>query len=1053
MEEFVRDHIIVTTANKNVKIFMSLSGKEVLIKKDALFTGKGFKRSLKLNILRCEYFTNFNDYFPKGRRFMVMFVDGTLFGAPRRIIYDPIPSETPDTTAKNNHEINQEQEQLKLEQIMRTHPLVSKNLGEKYDHLFRSVSFKEATDKETLIQLFDDAVEEASLIFQTLNQDIINSIINDSAGVDLNESVHNYVELNFHDKIWRRMCEIDEDLIDYKALENLSVNQVSLPDKFKADVVLQSILEKRIAKAIQEFQKLELSTDSCSKIEVFVNTITILSNIETITVDADTLVGLLLLVVVHTGVTNLETHLSYVQSFAFKNIDVGMVGYALSTFEGLLYFVKHESSLDSLKRYSEQNREIFGYIDSKELLHLKKIADAYLGNADSSLKSRTTNGDSLLMQAIQSNDYDTWKLLIDYEQIYPMEDILQDININDVNLLNAALNSENFDIVDEIIDILFSSCSIEELITYLNLKDSHHRTIGHYLFYYPNVIPKLAPFIDWTTKDINGQTPLFAICRSYDTVEYDSMIKTVFKCVEDWYLQNGSEFDYEDHIDNRGNTLLHILNSNVGVLLKMKRLNVNESNKKWYTPLMIYAKYNRIENIKEIVKNESLDLYKTDKNHFTCVDHSKNSKVSSIIDDCYLKTKIECVEGKQIGLIRVRLDNNVWKLVIRGNVNGEKHLIVHSFKDLKSLIEVLKLEFPNSFLPLDYSLKSFEMVLNFASFNKLKLNKIVDDLNNFLQAMLFNKGMSEHHLVWDFLVNSEFDLIDISQKAKLKMMEYKDKLMNGSESGFVIQPEEISEINFFLKFSLKELTKFRGLYDKLFKIVNFQSRKAMELKHAIELFADTECESSPELKYLCKVEQDSVKELTMDDELCDKVLYLSFSSEEMIEKMNVLMNQKIFKWWRLYGELIELNNTYKKFKFVELKKSHGVQQADEVEGIVDVNEQSFQDLTQVTSFHTVLKKKSPNKPKPGFFTNFIESRRHKFEDKLLEKMKELNKSLSELSKDIKFHHETIAMELNNFFIFKADFMKLTMKRYIHKQIKDLKFSSMMLERGLKDMHI
>ena len=91
------------------------------------------------------------------------------------------------------------------------------------------------------------------------------------------------------------------------------------------------------------------------------------------------------------------------------------------------------------------------------------------------------------------------------------------------------------------------------------------------------------------------------------------------------------------------------------------------------------------------------------------------------------------------------------------------------------------------------------------------------------------------------------------------------------------------------------------------------------------------------------------------------------------------------------------------------------------------------------------------KQKPSFLTNFIESKRNKYEAKLLAGLHDVKKKLYELNKDMKFSHETLAMEMNNFLIFKTEHLKATMKLYVRKQIKDLKFNNVMLQRGLDDL--
>lgn len=1086
-EEFLKDHIITTNESRNAKLFTTFSKKEVLVKKDLLFTGKGFKRSLRLKIQSSEFFHNFNDYFEKGRRVMIMYIEGSLYGTPEklnilelitpsnnaaeRIVVNDISESSPkenestEVEVRNSLDSFAQNETLKFEQILRTFPLVSKSIGEKFETLFRKFNVKDSPDFDSLIEVFTETINLSSHIFKTLSPELIDSILDISPSLDLNECIFDYVELNLCDKLWNRLCELNQDFLTehYDELEFLSLNQVSLPSAFKHNLSLQAIVEKRIAQGISEFKKLDLAVTTVSKVKILVNTINLLSNIESLTVDADTLVGLLLMVVVHSKVPNLENHLLYIQSFSFQNIDLGLIGYSLSTLEGVLYYLKDQGNINILKSHSTNNRKVISFIDSKELISLKELADTYIGNADSSLKSRTINGESVLMLTVLSNDYDTWKLLIDYEKINTLEDILSDTTINNANLLNVALNFENYEIVDDMIEILLSSCTVDELVRYFNMKDIHKRTIGHYLFHYKEIIPKIGFYVNWLEKDLNGQTPLFSVCRSYDTPKYSEMIRSVFDTVDKWYIQNGSLFDYEDHIDNRGNTLLHILNSDVGVLLKYRRVNLNESNKKSYTPLMVYAKYNRIENIENVINDERINVLKPDKNHFTCLDQSKNEQVSKLLEGKVLADNSPLIIGKQIGIIRIKLENNEWTIIIRGQIDGTFYTTSHSFSDFKNLIELIQIEFPNTFLPLDYVMKNFKINLNIPFFNKLKINKIIEQLNIFLGSLLLNKPFLQHELLWEFLVQKEFHYASLLDRTQTKFFNFKQDLLNNlpkingnsetPKEQLLLQPEEISEMNFFLKFSTREISKLRNTYDKFLKVVNFSFIKTTELNKSVELFTNENSIDVKELVFLKQVWLSSSKEFSADDHLCNMVLYLSLAADEIVKKSNVLLNEKIYKWWKLYGELIELNNNYKRFKYVEMKKNtkHDI---PEIPGLVDVNEESFNNFTNDTSFSlngnggATIKKQ-----KPSFLTNFIESKRNKYEAKLLAGLSEVKKRLYELNKDMKFNHETLAMEMNNFLIFKTEHLKSTIRAYVLKQIRDLKFNNVMLQRGLEDLKL
>ncbi|KAH3673206.1 hypothetical protein WICMUC_003824 [Wickerhamomyces mucosus] len=1089
-EEFVSNHIIVTNEIKSAKIFSTLNNKEVLIKKDIIFTGRNFNKSLKINIQHYDYFRSYNSYFEKGRKFMLIYIEEPLFGIPSKInLLIPSSPKTERTFSAETRKQQTTETETALfssgdykpngfEQIMRAFPLVSKNLGEKYENLFQSFTVKEVQNMDSLFQVFTQNSNLASHIFQTLNQDVINSIFDRLPNLDLNECIHNYVEINLYDKVWNCLCNLNSDFMkfNYESLSDLSLNQISLPIKFKTDLHILSRLEQNVSRAINILSELQFTTDSTSKLNIFIQVISQLSNAERLIIDADTLVGLLLMVIVRSGIPDIESHLFYAQKFSFQDTESGIVGYSLSTIEGVLYYLKDTDNMESLREFSKNNDLLRKSIKNKELVKLKKAADIFSGEHDSSLKSRTGNGESLLMLAVQSSDYDIWKLLIDYEEIYPLEDILLDRNTNRSNLLNVALNLENFEIVDDIIDILLTSCTLNELKMYFNDEDVHGRTIGHYLFHFAKIIPKVSPFIDWLKKDKNGQTPLFTICRSYDSSNYDDMIETAFREVDRWYKYNKSEFDYEDHMDKRGNTLLHIIGSHADILLKKERNNINEGNARGFTPLMIYSKYNRIENIETILKNPDIEVSKPENKNFTAIDQSKNDKVSNLIDKRYLNENITKVEKKQIGAIKVILDINQWKLIIRGVFNNRNYQVSRTFNEFKSFIELVKIEFSNSFLPLDYVLKTFDIVLNFSNVNKMKLNKLIEEINMFLQSTLLNRALINYDLLWWLLTEPDFDLLALSRKKTLETLKEKQTL-NGkplrstveNEHDFSLKPEEIGEINFFLKFSLKELSKLKSTYNMLFKIVNFQSTKSKELIDFIAVCSLGRFESVKELDLLCKLYQDYCKEYSFDDGICGRMLFLSLSGDEIVKKINHFISVKIFNWWKLYGELIELNNAYKKFKSVELRNrrrsnevniednsiSNGTQAERE---IVDINEESFSDLTRSTHFSLYQSSTSNEtvtqrlkKQQPSFFTNFIESKRKKFEQKSVESMNHIKYDLAILGKEIKVEHETLAIEINNFFIYKSEFLKLVLEKYAKKQINDWEFQTKMLMRGLYDI--
>jgi hypothetical protein len=335
----------------------------------------------------------------------------------------------------------------------------------------------------------------------------------------------------------------------------------------------------------------------------------------------------------------------------------------------------------------------------------------------------------------------------------------------------------------------------------------------------------------------------------------------------------------------------------------------------------------------------------------------------------------------------------------------------------------------------------------------------------------------ENGLLFAFLTNKDFHFSDLTQNLKLKVLENKEDILkikhvNGSnndpssQNHFFLQPEEINEINFFLKFSSKEVSKFNHCFDRLFKVVNFNSLKQKELNDSLKLLVKAETGSDvnfKELQLLQKALGDTIKEFRFNSDICHEILQLSISTNEFVTKITNLINNKIFKWWRLYGELIELNNSYKKFKYVEVKKNkHNHDGTEHLNGLIEVNEESFNDFTKNNHLFkqssengngtkTNKKTSQTSVGQPSFLTNFVESKRQKFENKLLAGLKAVKISLIELNKDIKYNHELIAMELNRFMNFKNNFLKMVLDKYVKNEIKNLKFRTLMLRRNLDDL--
>lgn len=746
-----------------------------------------------------------------------------------------------------------EQPKVTYTQLTGRFPLIKQLIGEDFLHLFKNFVIESINDPREILMVYKETINQSALIFKSLDEQIIAAIIDYDPTIDLNRCIYDYVELNLFDKVWNQLKKVhnrqrinsandNEQLLTneiYHQLQSLSITQVGLfddspinPAKDQKQLI---ILLGKIAAAVKVFQNLPLANSYAEKSKILLETINELTksvslndytSAPSLDVNADMLVALMVLVVIQSKVEHIEVHLEYIKNFSYKNTEIGFMGYAISTLDAVLFHLQNKENLIPLIECSGKNAKLWDIIKAKDLVQLNNFISEQLDAITTSVKGEaqflpmencfkaiTNQGESCLMLAIKYANYEVFKTLIDHEHIFPLEDILYDFDNTGTTLLQCAVISEKNSVADELVLIISSSASIAEQIEYYNSRDAHHgRNVGHYLFHYEQLLDKIGLFINWTDKDnINNHTPLMSLCRNYDINNYDTLISNVFKIVDQWYrLQpNGRKFSYLDHIDNKGNTLLHILKNNLQLVLDKDLINVNEFNYKNYSPLELFIKYYRIDNIKEILQDSRLNLHKTDPRTFlTILDFVKMSSTSNsnakgnngntevneierLIDGYCLKESFPLVDGKKFGILRAKLDNNQWGFIIKGMIvkkleNDHKKLKIyhysnyHSLCDFRDLIRLLHIEYPVSSLPIAYLMECFAKLnlteFAFFNFNKLKINELVFKLNIFLVQLLCSKDFNSHELVWEFLILPTINSQSLETRSRLKIESHKEKL-------------------------------------------------------------------------------------------------------------------------------------------------------------------------------------------------------------------------------------------------------------------------------------
>ena len=964
--EFVASHILLANTempndqrNTRNKEFTTLNGKKVLIRyqNSSVVTGKGFDERQKAGILETNISITFNDYLKGSSYTPVIFITRPLCGDMvlldnLQVFSDKSQHRTSVLDPPLLHDSRQKYAS-EFEHQIQSFPDVGERLALTF-HLTKARIRKSET------------VEDVKLEWIRARDSIHQIVLSDKRlklSQDIKKLVYDYVESKLCDRIQQQLGEIMylqelEQLYDYKILKNLSLNQVStiFYPKNRKHFSMHKIvsLEILINNAVECFKTINNKSKHEEKLGILISTMKHLSvEIPGLSLDADSLLGLFVLVICRSQVSGLKSTFQYLYNFPFteSSIKFGLNGYVMSTFEAVLSYCSSDN-IDGLSRKCLENKHIWDSLKSKQDINVAKI--------EKNLDIRTDNGESLIALCIQNHNTELLvQLLANFENEIPFEDIFEDKDYLGSNLLIQALQSRNFEAIEILSTILTSSCSEKELKDYLNSPNFHKRVAAHYFMEDISLLDSLGQYCDWEYKDINGHTPLFAIFRSYDTSNYDTVVKRVFDEVVKWYGAKKKEFDLVIHEDFKGNTLLHVIKSNVQVLLSLPQIDVNKPDQKGLTPLMTYSRYNRISNILALVNDNRLIWDAVQQPLImTCLDCTKNPQVGQeIISAIYDK--------KYIVVHSLRHENKRWSLFVSNSDTYSKY----SLKLLQLYFQYLKVRFPLSFQPTCQLIDELQMLGIFGIPSVLRLQC----LHTFKKLNFFLSYMNEKE---NMLLRNDEDQLR-------KLLDVSTHSLSESERFVKLEPEEVSSIQGFLKFNQSEFQNLKSVLIVLRKLVIVEQIKRQDLT------------SSKNMLF-------SLGKLVLQSGIAkcfDKILFQDFygnSYHEFIRSLEyvelclttILLSiesllQKTTCWWKFYGDYIELKKEYKK-------------------NFPNDNH------TLSTSAKSII-------------DSYIESKRSKLRHKLSTQLKMSSLKVKKLGGDIKTNNETIAVEIGLFLEYKEMF--------------------------------
>lgn len=1019
--DFVASHILlidelngdyITTGSPSQVKFDTLNAKNVIVRSQnrVILTSEGFQFKKRCHITNVDLFMNFNEYLLPGYNFPLLYIDEPVCAESVRLQQSILQQSFQSNQAKSKEEISLTLNSLhgnksSFENILRIHP----DWSGRFNSYFAEYRNTPDTDGPH-VQLFHDIVRRA---YSAMKSEPVFMEM-----PDLFDLVYEYVELNLYDDIWVRITYYFRELeVDLEGFKYLSLHQLGIDlysEKFEEFSLKKVVrVESNIESSMNSFSRLPLAHAHADKATYLMDTLRNLSKADEypdcgpagMAIDADTLLSLFVLVVSRTQLRSLKGQLFYLQNFAISESSVkfGVLGYAISTLEAV---VCHFDELRGTKRSTQLGVECESAHTFIEMLSSGSTSPDF-SQYRNITRYRTGQGESVLSLCITNFRNDILEGLLKNEEDFPLEDLIEDQTTDGCTLVMQALKCGNGPAANLIAGLLISSCTREELCAYLNKADKDGRTAAHYLTHEVDILEQFGSLFNWDVKDSSGHTALFTIFRSYDQSNYDEMVKASFSCAAKWYAQRNKPFCFTDHEDRKGNTLLHILKRSISILLQYDSIDVNARNKKGLTPLMIYAKYNRLDNIKAILTDRRVILGKVQRPLLLgCIDYAKNP---SILKEVTKKSAKETALGYCF-VHSSRFESSSWllKITIRRDEDDDFEMVEFHLKTVQNCFRTILKICPMTFLPLDLTLHELTNIgrARLSNIGKLETTSYLRSLTRCFNVLIAGQELPK------FTLASESKLLSWI-KAQYKI------LKNGGirSSNKKVEPEEMSSMQGFLRFNLAELFTLRSKLYVLKKLAIFLRLKSLDVKQSMIILLRIGFENMGELT--STVSEISTCTAAYGEDsmvpLVEDIDFMLKCTNRLYDHINNLLQVKIPEWWKLYGELLNYHKQY------------------------------------AQNFPHLVRNGEPS-TEAGIIGKIMEGKKEKLEKRLSFGIAETRRSMNQTGAAIALEHEGLAEQLSQFMDFKATlFYRGMIKKWVRENIKELNERLIHIKKDLQSL--
>lgn len=1036
-EEFIQSHVIRIllasnqTPKSSLSVFSTLNGKELLIKHGTMFPGRGFKRLVNVRVIDVGYVPMFADYFPRGTRLLVLYVDLTLWGASPLSVHHVSPPLTSHRRGLMKKILPPVPTKITFDTLLRIYPLLAKATGDQFYLLLHHNNPKYRVLQTYTKKPVDDIVAEFikirddayGIVLESAKQgsaladqthEVIQEVIKVYPDLDWNQLVHEYVETNLYDRVWAQLIiQFRPNLVPSPQYQDISLNQLEMPvfTPWEMDVFHQ-----RVFKAAGCLRDLgDDRHNARQKMEVIESAVDSLLLDNPFMFNADTLIGLLILMVCQAQVPDLEAHLYYIKQFGVLT-PLGRTDFLLSNMDAVVYYLKEHG--DELAVMLSGNQELW-----HNFRHSPNNVAEMISNGPEelppshSLYSRTPTGESALMLAIKYHQPQIFAGLLYYHpNWFAVEDVLFDRTADThCTLLMVALEEEMDDICDEIVEFLKINCLKEEQRLYYNLVDAQGRSAGHYLFHRMGLIEKIGGWIDWNLKDCNDLTPLFSLVRCYDHPSYRELVVKVFDCVYAKYGAEGIDFNY--HVDNLDNTLLHVIKSDIDALKMLTSsnlINVNQTNSRLMTPLMLYAKYCRTENISAILKVPDLDfLYEDRCSHMNVFDYLGFKKREGVLlTVSALVGHYQRQVGSQVVVLALLMieDGKEWMVGLcdLANPNSIHYLPLSTIAQIMYLV---KRQYPFFSIMVDedvFWLNYRQGVSGIFFAQRFQLNRVVDQLNVMFSTLEAMGGPTAEDIKQMFFNTtrkiSTLDEIEaINQARTLQIADMEQVELSNSQ---------IIEMEGFLKFAVDDAECYHRLLIRLNKLMAISVIKHAELEFSVEQLVG----NASAVQVFQVLEMVPVHSRWML--LLDHTSWLEATVADLIVNIHKLLT-RLHGWRQLYQEIRQLN--------IEITRS---EESIPVKLEDTSGENGDHQLSRRNTF-TVDPIPDDDQDNLTLFFNFaniVENKKLRYKKLVYSKAAKV-KQIMAVNQELKLDHELMALAISEYVGFRPRFLQLAMARH------------------------